>query len=73
MFVRNFSSSPGQRWKHPLASLLVCLLLTPTTLTAAAELSPDKCLVFGPGIEPDRVGLPVNYFFIQAVDTEGKK
>lgn len=54
-----------------LAILLLCRL--GQALSAAAQLSAEKSLVFGPGIHPERVGFPVNYFYIQAVDTEGKK
>ena len=55
-------------------SVLLFLLLT-ARLPAArfATLSADKSLVYGPGVDHDRVGFPVNYFYIQAVDTSGKK
>lgn len=33
-------------------------------------ISPGRCLVWGPGLNPDAV-LPVRYFFIQAVDSRG--
>ncbi|KAF3689203.1 KDEL motif-containing protein 2 Precursor [Channa argus] len=34
-------------------------------------ISPERCLVWGPGLKPDAV-LPVRYFFIQAVDSKGE-
>lgn len=34
------------------------------------EIDPGKCLVWGPGLNPDVV-LPVRYFFIQTVDSQG--
>lgn len=40
---------------------------------AAAQLDLRKMRVFGPGIHPKRSQLPVNYFYIQAVDTLGNK
>ncbi|XP_051955378.1 protein O-glucosyltransferase 3 [Xyrauchen texanus] len=35
-----------------------------------AEINPNKCLVWGPGLNPDVV-LPVRYFYIQTVDSHG--
>lgn len=35
------------------------------------EINPGKCLVWGPGLNPDVV-LPVRYFYIQTVDSQGK-
>uniref|UniRef100_A0A3Q4G1K4 Protein O-glucosyltransferase 3 n=1 Tax=Neolamprologus brichardi TaxID=32507 RepID=A0A3Q4G1K4_NEOBR len=34
-------------------------------------ISPERCLIWGPGLNPDTV-LPVRYFFIQAVDSKGE-
>lgn len=36
-----------------------------------AGLSPERCLVWGPGLKPDPV-LPVRYFYIQAVGSKGE-
>ena len=52
-----------------LLSMLLCRL----SGALSAQLSAEKSLVFGPGVHPERVGFPVNYFYIQAVDTKGKK
>lgn len=70
-----FSSSLEARRKSRLTvSLLFLFVACRLPLAYSdAQLSPDKCLVFGPGIDPDRAGFPVNYFYIQAVDTEGRK
>ena len=56
-------------------SLLYLLLIILCRLceVLSAQLSAEKSLVFGPGVHPERVGLPVNYFYIQAVDAKGKK
>lgn len=35
------------------------------------DINPGKCLVWGPGLNPDVV-LPVRYFFIQTVDSQGE-
>ncbi|XP_078477896.1 LOW QUALITY PROTEIN: protein O-glucosyltransferase 3 [Lampetra planeri] len=35
------------------------------------EVSADRCLVWGPGLNPDVV-LPVRFFFVQAVDSKGE-
>ncbi len=39
----------------------------------ATELNSEKSIVFGPGIDPKRSSLPINYFYIQAVDKHGNK
>lgn len=40
------------------------------TVCACERVSPERCLVWGPGLNPDIV-LPVRYFTIQAVDSNG--
>ena len=70
-----FSPSPA-RSEWSLAKFLLCLLaviLCSLSETLSAQLSSEKSLVFGPGVHPERAGFPVNYFYIQAVDSEGKK
>jgi hypothetical protein len=52
---------------------LLFIILCQLSEVFSAQLSADKSLVFGPGVHPERVGLPVNYFYIQAVDTKGRK
>lgn len=51
--------------------LAIILFRLPEALSA--QLSAEKSVVFGPGVHPERAGFPVNYFYIQAVDTKGKK
>lgn len=36
------------------------------------RVAPERCLIWGPGLNPDVV-LPVRYFVIQAVDSNGEK
>ena len=52
---------------------LLAILLCRLSEALSAQLSAEKSLVFGPGVHPERAGFPVNYFYIQAVDTKGKK
>ena len=40
---------------------------------AAPALSLTRTRIYGPGIHPKRCSLPINYFYIQAVDTDGNK
>ncbi|KAF7649885.1 hypothetical protein LDENG_00134430, partial [Lucifuga dentata] len=37
----------------------------------AADISPEKCIIWGPGLNPDTV-LPVRHFYIQAVNGKGE-
>ncbi|XP_067001776.2 protein O-glucosyltransferase 2 [Anabrus simplex] len=37
------------------------------------EVSPLNTVVWGPGLTPDEIILPARYFYIHAVDTQGKK
>ena len=56
--------------------LLYCLVLQLSqgfVHVRASELSFKKSLVYGPGIDSKRCSLPVNYFYIQAVDKDGNK
>lgn len=39
--------------------------------SASAGISPERCLIWGPGLNPDVV-LPVRYFYIQAVNSKGE-
>ena len=71
----SFSPSPA-RSKRSLTNFSFCLLaviLCRLPGALSAQLSVEKSLVFGPGVHPERAGFPVNYFYIQAVDTKGKK
>lgn len=38
--------------------------------TKSERVAPEKCLVWGPGLNPDMV-VPVRYFFIQAANSNG--
>lgn len=48
--------------------LLFCACVTSQSLIV----DPKKTLVYGPGLKPSQIVLPVRYFFIQAVDHDGK-
>ena len=65
---------PSPRLSPASTSVLLCLLLALIVpVSHSAKLSASKSFAFGPGIDPDRVGFPVNYFYIQAVDSGGEK
>lgn len=51
--------------------ILIFLPLRNFQFCKAAELSPERCLIWGPGLNP-KVVLPVRYFFIQAVNSNGE-
>ena len=53
-----------------ICSFIVCIS---QVCESTPVLSPPKTRVFGPGIHAKRSALPVNYFYIQAVDSAGKK
>ncbi len=52
--------------------LFLTILWCITKISSAQNLSPEKTLVYGPGLKANFV-MPVRYFFIQAVDTNGNK
>lgn len=52
-----------------ICSFIVCIS---QVCESTPVLSPPKTRVFGPGIHAKRSALPVNYFYIQAVDSAGK-
>jgi len=39
----------------------------------SVRVDPEKCEVFGPGLEPHKMALPVQYFFINVFDEEGNR
>lgn len=51
--------------------VLVAFLSINLTVCGCEPIAPDRCLIWGPGLNPDIV-LPVRYFFIQAVDSNGE-
>lgn len=57
--------------------LLLAFLCVLCTLCWRSEARPALSLsatrVYGPGIHPKRSSLPINYFYVQAVDTDGNK
>uniref|UniRef100_A0A3P9KJ01 Protein O-glucosyltransferase 3 n=1 Tax=Oryzias latipes TaxID=8090 RepID=A0A3P9KJ01_ORYLA len=59
----------GRRVSRSL--ILVTLICSNLPGWDCEGISPERCLIWGPGLNPDAV-LPVRYFFIQAVDSEGK-
>lgn len=52
----------------PLGTVILALCES----AAGSQLSPEKSGVWGPGLRAELV-LPARYFYIQAVDTEGKR
>ena len=50
--------------------LLVAFLSINLTVCACERIAPERCLIWGPGLNPDVV-LPVRYFIIQAVNSKG--
>lgn len=57
--------------RHSSYGILVMLICANLPAADCEGISPERCLIWGPGLDPDAV-LPVRYFFIQAVDSEGK-
>lgn len=39
----------------------------------AQRIDPSRTKIWGPGLKPDEIMLPVRYFFIQAIDDSGKE
>uniref|UniRef100_A0A3B4WGI0 Uncharacterized protein n=1 Tax=Seriola lalandi dorsalis TaxID=1841481 RepID=A0A3B4WGI0_SERLL len=57
-----------------LLSMLNCLetdKIKEKHFLSMSGISPEKCLIWGLGLNPDRV-LPVRYFYIQAVNSKGE-
>lgn len=52
-----------------LGFILLCSVNLPGC--CSERISPERCFVLGPGLNPDIV-LPVRYFIIQAVDSNGE-
>ncbi|KAF0040908.1 hypothetical protein F2P81_006806 [Scophthalmus maximus] len=53
--------------------LAACCFIVGVNLAACDRegVAPERCLVWGPGLEPDAAPLPVRYFFIQAASSAG--
>lgn len=49
---------------------LVAAVCVHVGCSVSPEIDPRRCVVWGPGLSPDAV-LPVRYFYIQSVDSEG--
>ena len=65
-----------QRFCVSLSALLLAvgaLCISFRTCQAAPALSLSRTRIYGPAIHPKRSSLPINYFYIQAVDTDGNK
>ncbi|XP_072291622.1 protein O-glucosyltransferase 3 [Eucyclogobius newberryi] len=67
--VRDASSTFPKDLFCCFVALFACICVSPVHGTSAA-ISPEKCLIWGSGLQPDTV-LPVRYFYIQAVDSDG--
>lgn len=50
----------------------ISFLLCQSSTAKKKEFSPSLSIIYGPGLNTDVV-LPVRYFYIQAVGTNGKK
>lgn len=60
--------------KGSLCKFVVFLVFTCVNFPAciyAVGISPEKCLIWGPGLTLETV-LPVRYFYIQAVNAKGE-
>ncbi|XP_068595061.1 protein O-glucosyltransferase 3 [Brachionichthys hirsutus] len=51
--------------------VLATFIAISVSLFDGGGIDPERCLVWGPGLNPDSV-LPVRYFFIQAVSSKGE-
>jgi hypothetical protein len=53
-----------------LLMLLSGLVLNGLRLVSGidSEIDPAECLIWGPGLFPDKIVMPARYFFIQAVN-----
>ncbi len=51
--------------------VLVVFIIINFTVCHCEGITPERCLIWGPGLNPDTV-LPVRYFFIQAVNSKGE-
>lgn len=51
--------------------VVVVFLSINLTVCCCEQIAPERCLIWGPGLNPDIV-LPVRYFIIQAVDSNGE-
>lgn len=51
--------------------ILVSYISVNLPVSECEGISPERCRVWGPGLNPDTV-LPVRYFFIQAVNLKGE-
>ena len=56
-----------------LSPLLVVYGAIFVSCDAVPALSLSRTRIYGPGIHPKRCSLPINYFYIQAIDTEGNR
>lgn len=53
-----------------LRQLLLLALLNCLGAATRERVAPERCVVWGPGLNPDAV-VPVRYFFIQAANSNG--
>ncbi|XP_044211368.1 protein O-glucosyltransferase 3 [Thunnus albacares] len=52
--------------------IVLCVFISVNLPVSDSEgISPERCLIWGPGLNPDIV-LPVRFFFIQAVNSKGE-
>lgn len=52
-------------------TILVAFIVSDSPASGCEEVSPERSLVWGPGLSPDAV-VPVRFFYIQAVNSKGE-
>ncbi|XP_008309556.1 protein O-glucosyltransferase 3 [Cynoglossus semilaevis] len=67
---RNVSSDSDKHLRR--SSVFLCAFFSLNlSLCGSEEVAPEKCLVSGPGLNPNTV-VPVRFFYIQAVNNQGE-
>lgn len=60
-------------WFNLLLPILLSISDFAYSIDESRLVDAEKTLVWGPGLKPDEVVLPARYFFIHAVDKNGRK
>ncbi|XP_071391361.1 protein O-glucosyltransferase 3 isoform X3 [Centroberyx affinis] len=72
--TRSFALTLAQPFERRLLCrfvVLVAFTWTNFPLCSSSEVTPERCHIWGPGLQPGVV-LPVRYFYIQAVNSKGE-
>lgn len=59
--------------RHATLRILIFTFVAAGVQSELQIVDAEKTLLWGPGLEPDEVVLPARYFFIHAVDKNGRK